>query len=131
MAAISDSAAEENKMTTQSNSDDSSTRSLPVPVSTHQLDLEKTASKATQRTNRSRRSDRVATTAQDWDGEDDPDNPLNWPTMMKIYHTLIPALQCFTMYERPHLIPQTLLTLYSTFGSSVYTPSMVNPVETA
>ncbi|OQV08629.1 hypothetical protein CLAIMM_12870 [Cladophialophora immunda] len=90
----------------ESDSDSSSVHSLPVPIATIQPDLEKTASKASHRTSRSGRSNHVPTTAQDWDGEDDPDNPLNWPLPIKIYHTLVPALQCFTI----------------TFGSSVYTP---------
>lgn len=41
------------------------------------------------------------TTAVDWAGPDDPDNPLNWSTAKKAYHTAIPALQCFTMYACP------------------------------
>ncbi|OAP65326.1 hypothetical protein AYL99_01298 [Fonsecaea erecta] len=89
-------------------SDSSSVHSLPVPVVTPHADLEKTTTKASQRTSRSGHSNHVPTTAQDWDGEDDPDNPLNWPVLIKIYHTLVPALQCFTI----------------TFGSSVYTPSV-------
>ncbi|EXJ89921.1 hypothetical protein A1O3_02988 [Capronia epimyces CBS 606.96] len=94
-------------MSPQSISDGSSAQSLPVPLSPLEQDLEKTVSKGTQASRRSRRSDRIVTTAQDWDGEDDPGNPLNWPLPKKMYHTLIPALQCFTI----------------TFGSSVYSPS--------
>ncbi|OAL34858.1 hypothetical protein AYO20_05818 [Fonsecaea nubica] len=94
----------------ESESDSSSAHSLPVPVVRPEPDLEKTTSKASHRTSKSGRSnpDHVPATAQDWDGEDDPDNPLNWPLPIKIYHTLVPALQCFTV----------------TFGSSVYTPSV-------
>ena len=82
----------------ESDSDSSSMHSLPIPIVTPQPDLEKTTTKASQRTSRSGRSNHVPATAQDWDGEDDPDNPLNWPLPVKIYHTLVPALQCFTMY---------------------------------
>lgn len=28
-----------------------------------------------------------ATTAQDWSGPDDPENPHNWPLWTRIYHT--------------------------------------------
>src|SRR5882757_103808 len=89
---------EAEKMSAPSDSEASSVHSMPIPIPATELDLEKTASKTSRRTTKSTRSDRVVTTAQDWDGEDDPDNPLNWPTAMKIYHTLVPALQCFTMY---------------------------------
>jgi len=83
----------------ESDASSSSSQAVSVPIATTELDLEKTASKASQRTQRSGRADpRTPTVVQDWDGVDDPDNPLNWPTAKKIYHTLIPALQCFTMY---------------------------------
>ncbi|KAI1608728.1 MFS transporter [Exophiala viscosa] len=82
---------------------------MPVPIATAEPELEKSTSKASQRTQRTGRSDRApATTAQDWDRDDDPDNPHNWSIPKKIYHTLTPALQSFTI----------------TFGSSVYSPSI-------
>lgn len=93
----SDSTSGTEKMSAQPGSESSSVRSLPVPVGHDEIDLEKTESRATQHTTRSSRSNRTPVTAQDWDGEDDPDNPLNWPVLKKIYHTSIPALQCFTM----------------------------------
>jgi hypothetical protein len=36
-------------------------------------------------------------TAQDWEGPDDPENPLNWPIWKKVYHTTMVGLLCFTM----------------------------------
>lgn len=36
-------------------------------------------------------------TAQDWDGIDDPENPLNWPVWKKVYHITMVGLLCFTM----------------------------------
>lgn len=36
-------------------------------------------------------------TAQDWIGPDDPENPLNWPTLKKVYHTIPPALFGFVV----------------------------------
>lgn len=49
---------------------------------------------------------RSTTTAEDWDGPDDPGNPMNWPMWDRIYHTVIPGLFGFTV----------------TFGTSVYSP---------
>ena len=37
-------------------------------------------------------------TAQDWDGPDDPEDPLNWPIWKKVYHTAMVGFLCFTMY---------------------------------
>lgn len=79
-------------------SDTSSTHSVPVPIAGAEMELEKSTSRASQRTQRTGRSDQVPVTAQDWDGEDDPDNPYNWSILKKIYHTLTPALQSFTMF---------------------------------
>ncbi|KAF2008072.1 MFS general substrate transporter [Amniculicola lignicola CBS 123094] len=43
----------------------------------------------------------------DWNGPNDPDNPQNWPTWIKVYHATVPGLFGFAV----------------TFGSSVYTPA--------
>lgn len=51
-------------------------------------------------------------TAQ-WDGPLDPENPQNWPTAKKVYHSSIPALFGFAV----------------TFGSSVYTPAVPNVMQ--
>jgi Major Facilitator Superfamily len=47
-------------------------------------------------------------TAQDWTGPDDPENPWNWPSWKKVYHTSIPAF----------------MGLAATLGSSIYTPGL-------
>lgn len=47
-------------------------------------------------------------TAQDWNGPDDPENPMNWPMWQRIYHTTIPALMGFVV----------------TFGYAVYAPGV-------
>lgn len=104
-----DSEADTEKMSTHS--DTSSALSAPVPVATTELDIEKTASRATQGSRRSAGLTRTITSAYDWTGDDDPDNPLNWSVGKKIYHTLVPGLQAFVV----------------TFGSSVYTPSKNGP----
>jgi hypothetical protein len=67
-------------------SDRSSTGSISSPIETTTLDLEKTASEATQKTTRSARtarSDRAPPqTADDWDGEDDPGMMLRLPMVL-------------------------------------------------
>ena len=50
----------------------------------------------------------ILTTAQDWTGPDDPENPMNWPLAQRIYHTTIPALFNFIV----------------TFSSGVYAPDV-------
>jgi multidrug resistance protein len=44
----------------------------------------------------------------DWDGPDDPGNPMNWSLRWKIYHAAIPGLLCFAV----------------TVGTSAYTPGV-------
>lgn len=95
------------KLSEPVHSEDGTSQSICVPVSTAQLELEKGISETTEYSTPSQQSDRVIRTAADWDGPDDPENPMNWPIRRKIFHTLIPAMQCFVI----------------TFGSSVYTPS--------
>ena len=53
------------------------------------------------------------TTAQDWNGPDDPENPMNWPLWQRIYHTTVPALFGFVV----------------TIGSSIYTPGLSEIME--
>lgn len=36
-------------------------------------------------------------TAQEWEGADDPENPLNWPAWKKVYHITMVGFLCFTM----------------------------------
>ena len=47
-------------------------------------------------------------TARDWSGPDDPDNPMNWPFALRVYHATIPGVIGFTV----------------TLGSSIYTPGV-------
>lgn len=49
----------------------------------------------------------TVTTAQDWSGPDDPDNPLNWSTWKKSYH----------------FWPIAFLAFSVTVGSSVISPA--------
>lgn len=51
--------------------------------------------------------DRIVT-AQDWTGPEDPENPMNWPLWLKVYHTALPAIFAWIV----------------TFGSSIYTPGV-------
>ena len=47
-------------------------------------------------------------TAMDWEGPNDPENPMNWSFAWRVYHTSVPALLCFIV----------------TLGSSIYTPGV-------
>ncbi|KAJ4372912.1 hypothetical protein N0V83_003203 [Neocucurbitaria cava] len=51
-----------------------------------------------------------SSSATDWDGPNDPDNPHNWPMSQRIYHAVTPALFGFAV----------------TFGTSVYTPALAD-----
>ncbi|RMD42315.1 hypothetical protein DV735_g2811, partial [Chaetothyriales sp. CBS 134920] len=74
--------------------------------------LEKIETQATHRSARSARSTQSrrpahrVTTAQDWEGPDDPGNPLNWTMGWKAYTMIMVSLQAIT----------------STFGSSIISP---------
>lgn len=86
------------------NSDSSSSVSLPEQSTGAEAtqDLEKSTSHATQHSVQHGHPVQKLVTAQDWTGPDDPENPMNWPIGKKVYHVLIPALQCFTMYDQIH-----------------------------
>jgi len=60
-----------------------------------QSDVEKASSKSVQ-------------SSPDWDGPEDPDNPLNWPSWKRHFHIVPPAAISFT----------------ATFGSSIITPAI-------
>lgn len=47
-------------------------------------------------------------TAQDWDGADDPGNPLNWSPWKRHYH----------------IVPIAIISFSATIGSSIYTPAV-------
>jgi len=47
-------------------------------------------------------------TVHDWNGPEDPENPMNWPLWQRIYHTTVPALFGFIV----------------TVGSSIYAPGL-------
>ena len=81
---------------TQTTSNSSlSSQTLPEAAGVEK-DVEKTATHERQQSRDSRPLQK-AVTAQDWTGPDDPENPMNWPLLKKIYHTSIPGLLCFTM----------------------------------
>ncbi|KAK5081633.1 hypothetical protein LTR05_007766 [Lithohypha guttulata] len=68
-------------------------------------DIERTATEQSPST--PHKPERV-TTALDWTGPEDPENPENWSTGKKAFHIAYVGLQCFVV----------------TFGSSVYTPAI-------
>ncbi|MCJ1471571.1 hypothetical protein MMC13_000211 [Lambiella insularis] len=51
--------------------------------------------------------------AQDWNGPDDPENPLKWSMRSRVYHTTVPALMGFIV----------------TIGSSLYTPGVPDVMD--
>ena len=86
----------------------SSSISSPVdPVQEPQNDLEKASTHHTNRSTRPNGPQRI-TTAQDWSGPDDPENPLNWALSKKMYHVAMVGSQAFV----------------TTYGSSVISPSV-------
>ena len=42
-------------------------------------------------------ADGVTPIVLDWDSPEDPDNPHNWSTLVKLFNTLVPALYCFVL----------------------------------
>ena len=61
-------------------------------------DLEKTPTRPTQPPAKGQSGQlQRATTAQDWTGPDDPDNPINWSLLLKIWHIVVPGMQSFTV----------------------------------
>lgn len=86
--------------TSPSSDSDTSTIADPeseIPVDMARHDIEKVASHHSQVSHRSHSEVHRIRTAEDWTGPDDPGNPLNWGIGKKLIHTLVPALQCFTM----------------------------------
>ena len=43
---------------------------------------------------------RQAIQADGWTSPNDPENPLNWSTVKKAYHSAIPSVYCFTVYVK-------------------------------
>ena len=72
---------------------------MAEPAADH--DLEKTTSRASHFSRKGNRELTKVTTAKDWSGPDDPGNPQNWSGRKKLFHTIVPALQCFTVYVHP------------------------------
>jgi MFS family permease len=55
----------------------------------------------------------IPTTATDWSGPDDPENPHNWPFLKKVYHSGVTAVLSFVV----------------TYGSSTYSPGIQQVAE--
>jgi hypothetical protein len=43
----------------------------------------------------------VPITALDWDGPDDVENPINWPTWKRYFHVVPPAIISFSAFASP------------------------------
>lgn len=62
--------------------------------------------------------------ATDWNGPDDPENPLNWPAWRRHYQVIPPAFISFAAYvQLPFLPLQHSNIPDSTLGSSIYSPA--------
>lgn len=59
-------------------------------------DLERAVTEKTQHT--SQETATKVTTALDWTGPDDPENPENWSNGKKAFHIIYVGWQCFVMY---------------------------------
>lgn len=46
----------------------------------------------------------VAPSVLDWDGPNDPGNPMNWSKWKKIYHVVPPAIISFSAYVPFHFV---------------------------
>lgn len=58
-------------------------------------------------------------TAVDWDGPDDPGNPMNWPIWKRGYHTLAIGVWAFTTTIGSSLITPATFEIGSYFNVSV------------
>ncbi|KAH6613083.1 MFS multidrug transporter-like protein [Boeremia exigua] len=76
---------------------------LPTPV----LHMTDTTVKTESANGKPEVSIDMGTTALEWNGPDDPDNPVNWPKWQRYWHIVPPAIISFT----------------ATLGSSIYTPA--------
>ncbi|QIX01081.1 hypothetical protein AMS68_006598 [Peltaster fructicola] len=58
-------------------------------------------------------------TAQDWDGPNDPENPFNWPTWKKAYHTMASAVLGFSVTCGSSLITPSFAQIEEDFHTSI------------
>lgn len=70
--------------------------------SANSVDLEKSVeeqnpSDQVYRTKSTRSAKSIPTTALDWDGPDDPENPFNWPLWKRVYQTIGTGLLAFAV----------------------------------
>ena len=79
----------------QTVSSSGSSLTLPMEGQNHLADPEKLAVERS--LGQSSQLQRVIT-AQDWTGDDDPDNSENWSSGKKAYHVTYVGVQCFIVY---------------------------------
>lgn len=77
--------------------------------STHSNDVEKQSSAIQQET----------PIVQDWDGPDDPENPINWPGWKKAYHTGASAVLGFAVTCGSALITPSVTSISEEFNVSL------------
>ena len=81
---------------------------LPIGIQAMDKELEAVGDESSIASQEKTSTDISPVNSQDWDGPNDPDNPLNWPFAIRVYHTTVP----------------TLLNFIITLGSSIYTPGL-------
>lgn len=80
--------------------------SLDLEADQHGVDLEQGAYADATPQLQEKPSNTRTPRIDDWDGPDDPENPWNWPTWKRVYHTFIPSG----------------IALVCTLASSIYVP---------
>ena len=86
---------------------------LPLNTSGISKDLEAVDDRSTVASQDYVPNENTPVNTQDWNGPNDPDNPMNWPMVSRVYHTTVPALFNFII----------------TLGSSIYTPGLSSVQE--
>jgi hypothetical protein len=70
---------------------------IQEPIKSHPRDGHGISRHTTQHSEHSGPPARRVTTAQDWTGPDDPENPHNWPLWKRVWHTVPPAIIAFAV----------------------------------
>ena len=87
-----------------------SSDTLPIDLLATEKDLEEAEDGRSISLQENVASDIPPINPQDWNGPNDPDNPMNWTFTSRVYHTTVPALLNFII----------------TLGSSIYTPGVTD-----
>lgn len=58
----------------------------------------------------------------DWDGPDDPENPLNWPASIRIGHVVMVSIITLIVYVLHSFSPDTVNNCFRNLGSTMFAP---------